>query len=344
MEEAARAIARALSIDLEVLGITVDRWSEGSARRERYRVLLGAVQPGEWLLTAHTADDLAETVLANLLRGAGFEGLAGIPARRGAIARPLLGVSRSQTRELATLAGLPWRDDPQNLDLGPLRNRLRRLLIPQLEAEYSPELRSHLRDLAGTISALDREELVSAVEGDGELRLPYPMLMALPPSKAIRSIREAIRPLRSGYSLTRAETDRVWEVVAGRATATELSGKIRVHRSGPWLVLGGPAAGSPPLTEWKVPGQVHWGRYRLEAAVSPRPPEAMPLSPWQAVLDYDRTGDRLLIEAGGEGRPRLRAGGKLVWEPGRRTYPAGWIDRATRRYLSALCVEEGWQR
>lgn len=237
MEAAAREVTQTLGIDLEVVRIDVVPWSEGRARNLRYEALLGGLKTGEWLLTGHTADDQAETVFANLLRGAGVEGLAGIPARRPPVARPLLGVDRSTTRELATLAGLAWTDDPTNLDPRPLRNRLRLRLFPQMEAEYNLSFRQHLVDVAAALSTLDRGPVVSAVVGEGEIRLPVPMLRAVDREMAIRSIRAAVRTVRDGYSLTRAETQRVWHVVQQSLTSTELSGGIRVAISGPWLVF-----------------------------------------------------------------------------------------------------------
>ena len=237
LEAAAREVAQTLGIHLDVVKIEVDPWSEGRARNLRYEALLGGLKSGEWLLTGHTADDQAETVFANLLRGAGVEGLAGIPARRPPVARPLLGVDRSKTRELATLAGLAWIDDPTNLDLGPLRNRLRLRLLPQLEAEYNPSFRQHLVDVAGTMSALDKSPVVSPLVSEADLRLPVPMLMAVERDVAIRSIRSAMRIVRDGYSLTRAESERVWKVAQRSLTSTELAGGIKVAVSGPWLVF-----------------------------------------------------------------------------------------------------------
>jgi tRNA(Ile)-lysidine synthetase-like protein len=235
MAAAATSVAKAVGLSLDLVKIEVEPWSEGRARNLRYEALFANLHPNEWLLTGHTADDQAETVLANLLRGAGVEGLAGIPGRRPPVARPLLEIGRSTIRELATLADLAWIDDPTNLDLGPLRNRLRLRLLPQLEAEYNPSFRQHLVDIARTLSALDQRPLVSSVKTGDSIRLPVAMLRAVDPDLAIRSIRAAIRSARDGYSLTRAETERVWKVLQRRLTSTELAGGIKVAFSGPWL-------------------------------------------------------------------------------------------------------------
>ena len=108
---------------------------EGAARAARYAALWPAADAlgCHWLATGHTLDDQAETVLLQLLRGAGPDGLAGMSVRSGRLLRPLLDVRRAQTRACCVAAGLPWREDPTNATDAPLRNRVRRRLLPLLE-------------------------------------------------------------------------------------------------------------------------------------------------------------------------------------------------------------------
>ena len=188
-------------------------------------------------MTGHTSDDQAETVLANLLRGAGLDGLAGIPERRGHIARPLLGISRSETRELATLAGVPFLDDPANLDEGPVRNRIRAELIPHLEAEYNPGLRRHLVAAARAISELTYKGGPVGEPTATGWRAPTGVLWAMGKSQATNVMRQAARDLGTGYGFDRAGAERVWAVVMGVTAATEVGGHIRVARSGPWIEI-----------------------------------------------------------------------------------------------------------
>jgi tRNA(Ile)-lysidine synthase len=86
------------------------------AREARYRALEEARKAGRaaFVLSAHQREDQAETVLLNLLRGTGPRGLAGIPAHRGQILRPLLAVSRAGIAAYADRHGVPFREDASN--------------------------------------------------------------------------------------------------------------------------------------------------------------------------------------------------------------------------------------
>ena len=93
LEAAAREVASMLGIPLQVATVSVPEGSspEGRARAVRYRALTDSADHGEVILTAHTLDDQAETVLFNILRGTGSRGLSGIPVWRPPnINRPLV--------------------------------------------------------------------------------------------------------------------------------------------------------------------------------------------------------------------------------------------------------------
>ena len=246
LERAARSTAAALTIPIEVRKVVLEKSNENEARDLRYRALRSALGQRDWLLTGHTADDQAETVLAHLLRGSGIDGLAGIPSRRDNIARPMLAITRSETRELATLAGLPWMDDPANEDPGPLRNRIRLQLIPRRESEFNPAVRRHLAVAARAISESNVGGSEVGEATDGGWRVPAGVLWAMGQGRAVRSVRPVVRRLRAGYGLDQSESERVWKVVVGSAEAAELAGGLRVERSGPWLQISRPSDGPPP--------------------------------------------------------------------------------------------------
>ena len=127
---------------------------QDAARMLRYRFLVRTAKDEycQRIATAHNADDQAETVLMRILRGAGPEGLAGIPPKRdGTIIRPLLSVWRSEIEHYVAEHGLPYRIDASNLESEYLRNRVRHELLPELAA-YNPNIAGALVNL-GTIMA-----------------------------------------------------------------------------------------------------------------------------------------------------------------------------------------------
>jgi tRNA(Ile)-lysidine synthetase-like protein len=122
--------------DVAVLARTEHRSLEDAGRQSRYRFLeqLAAQRGSDALIaTAHTADDVAETVLLRLVRGSGLRGLRGIPPRRGRIVRPLLQERRATLRETLDAAGVTYLLDPSNEETQHARNRVRADLLPVME-------------------------------------------------------------------------------------------------------------------------------------------------------------------------------------------------------------------
>ena len=113
-----------------------DRIDEQMARQSRYKWLASQIVSNQVLLTAHHKDDQAETLLLNLLRGAGSRGLSGIqPVRKfgeGWLARPLLEVSKKEIQDYAKKHHLSFVEDPSNQDTSFDRNYIRHLVIPKL--------------------------------------------------------------------------------------------------------------------------------------------------------------------------------------------------------------------
>ena len=100
-----------------------------------------AIQRGDFILTAHHADDNLETFLINLSRGTGLEGLTGIPAQNEKVIRPLLSFSRQQIEDYASVNKLKWREDSSNASDKYLRNKIRHHLVPLLK-ELNPNFMS----------------------------------------------------------------------------------------------------------------------------------------------------------------------------------------------------------
>jgi tRNA(Ile)-lysidine synthase len=140
MAAAAVRAARQLEVECEVLRAPVraarGESIEAAARSVRYAALQARLGPGEWLLLAQHREDQFETVLLQLLRGAGVAGLAAMPEVAGKLVRPLLEITRAQLRAWLQRRGLAWSDDPSNEDERFDRNYLRRRLTPLIEARW----------------------------------------------------------------------------------------------------------------------------------------------------------------------------------------------------------------
>jgi tRNA(Ile)-lysidine synthase len=218
---------------------------EGAARAARYRALADTAERAgcRFVATGHTMDDQAETVLLQLLRGAGPDGLGAMAVRDGWLLRPLLGVRRSETRACCRALDLAWREDPSNADQHLLRNAVRLRVLPLMEELRPGSTRSLARtaDLARSerdwldpivAAALDsvvcdraagepeappRAEVApgraEVAPGRAEVALRAAGLAELPVALARRVVRAACR--RAGCSLPAAETvERILDLAA----------------------------------------------------------------------------------------------------------------------------------
>ena len=206
---------------------------EARARAARFGVLPADVATG------HTMDDQAETVLCNLLRGAGLDGLAAMsPGRR----HPLLAVRRHETRAVCAALGLVPVSDPSNDDPRHLRNRVRHELLP-LCAELArrdpvPVLARQadiVRDEAALLDELSAAALPDPTDARALAAAARPLSR-----RAVRRWLRAESADRVGTEVhppSLAEVRRVLEVADGTVVATQLSGGRRVRRSANHLCL-----------------------------------------------------------------------------------------------------------
>jgi tRNA(Ile)-lysidine synthase len=144
--------ATARGLPLRAGRATAIRRSEAAWRTARWAFLRTvSAEFGAPVATAHSEDDQVETVFIRLLRGSGVRGLAGLLAP-GPVLRPLLSWSRSEARACAAACDIDYLDDPSNLDLRFLRNRVRRELLPALE-RAEPGFRQWLLALGQSAAA-----------------------------------------------------------------------------------------------------------------------------------------------------------------------------------------------
>lgn len=218
--EVVRAAADALGVPARSVRVEL---TDGSNLEARARAARAAALP-DGALTGHTADDQAETVLVNLLRGSGVDGLAGM---RASTRRPLLALRRHETRELCHTLGFAVVDDPSNDDPRFVRNRIRHEVLPLLQEvsdrDLVPVLTRQAALLADEADLLD--ELAAALDPTDAR-----VLAAAPAPLARRAVRRWLSI--DGLPPDAAAVQRVLDVAAGRAVACEVDGGRRVARTG----------------------------------------------------------------------------------------------------------------
>lgn len=203
---------------------------EARARAARYAVL------GPDVLTGHTADDQAETVLLNLMRGAGLDGLAGIDPD-GPVRRPLLALRRAETRALCASQGLTPFEDPTNAAPHHRRNRVRHELLPLLDAIAERDVAAVLARQTELLRAEARllDELAAGIDPTDA-----PALAGAPAALARRAIRRWLTPFLGGFPPSAAVVERVRLVADGTHRACQLPGGGRVQRHRQRLSLVAP--------------------------------------------------------------------------------------------------------
>ena len=189
---------------------------EARAREARYAVLPDDV------MTGHTADDQAETMLINLMRGASTTGLA---AMRPGPRRPILALRRSSTVRFCHAQGITVVDDPSNCDPAFLRNRVRHELLPLMDEVAQRNLVPVLTRQAGLLrddgDLLDH--LAEAIDPTSAKQLA-----AAPVPLARRAVR---RWLTTDHPPDAATVERVLRVAGGQASGCDVGGGRRVERS-----------------------------------------------------------------------------------------------------------------
>jgi tRNA(Ile)-lysidine synthase len=229
-----------LGIELDVERVSVSGRGnlEARAREARY----GAAEQVrerrqlDRIATGHTSSDQVETILYRLVCSPGRRALLGMSQRSGRLIRPLLGLSREQTRDYCRAAGLSWREDATNRDRGLARNRLRLDVLPALR-EIHPAVEQNvlatadeLREEAELLeTAIDEaaERLVApgaapAVDG-ARLRELAPPLRRLVLRRLAEQAAHGSLPLRAGQVREIEEL-----VLRGGSTSLDIGGGVRV--------------------------------------------------------------------------------------------------------------------
>ncbi len=223
-----------------------------AARELRYRLLeeTAAEAGATRIALGHNANDQLETVLMNFLKGAGTEGLTGIPPVRDCYIRPLIEIPREEIIDYCRYNQLQPITDESNLEPIYLRNKIRLELIPLLEREYNPALLQGARRLTDVLREEDElftrlacqagEEVVESRE-EGKIHLIIDKLTSLPTALQRRIIRQAWREV-SGHTQG-LHFDHVEEILnlareGESGSSLDLAGGIKANKSYNQLILG----------------------------------------------------------------------------------------------------------
>jgi len=320
---ACRARCRALHVPLATRRLTLVRGRgqslEAVARAGRYAALAAALKPGEVLVTAHHLEDQLETVLLQLLRGAGLPGLAAMPGAMplgaGVLVRPLLALPRAQLQAWVQARGWRSLEDPANADDTFDRNYLRHQVLPVIVSRWSGAARTvarsagHMAAAQRLLDALAAADVARAADG-GELSVAA--LRALPLDRR----RNALRYWISQSGRVVPDARRLEEIavvmLAARVGANPVVrwGATRVQRHLGRLSLApvGPGVSAPAALEvaWNprrsprlaLPG----GLGHLQLLPAARGPIDAAALPARVTVRTRRGGERLRPRIGGPSR------------------------------------------
>lgn len=256
---------------------------EEAARTLRYAFLTKAAEAEGCSLvcTAHHADDNAETVLLNLIRGTGLKGLGGMERRRGILCRPLLDVTRAELREYATAWSVPHMEDETNADPDAASRNFLRIQVMPLLRELNPKTAEHINRAAAWAREADhyldeqaRRTFVGLGTGPGWVSFPWEDLRLAPQPLRPRLLLLLLDQLGIGRKdFGAVHLNAIFSLqnecsidLPGGVTARRERGRLFLTR---WKALPGIAS-----LEWGVP--LTWGGYRL-TLLDRREGEGLPL-------------------------------------------------------------------
>jgi tRNA(Ile)-lysidine synthase len=219
-------------------------------RTWRYQALIRIAQStqSKYIVTAHTQTDRAETILYNLIRGAGADGLSALSWRREltqevCLVRPLLEVNRSITGQFCRDRQLPVWEDAYNHSLKFARNRLRQQIIPQLATDFNPQVESHLARTGELLRAdveyleLVAEDLYRQAVGD-EGRIDRHLLQSAHLAIQRRVIKKfLLQILGKMPTFSQIEATVALITAPNRTRTSTFSGSLAVEVSGKWLIV-----------------------------------------------------------------------------------------------------------
>jgi tRNA(Ile)-lysidine synthase len=292
------------------MGVT----EEEAGRMVRYRFFDQVLQKveGHKIALGHHRDDQAETILHNILRGTGMQGLRGMkPVRNRKFIRPLLNVTRSDIERYCRDNGLGFRIDATNRDTGYTRNRIRYQLIPYIQKNFNPNFVDALIRMGTLIGDEEEfldsycreqyEEMTVFVDQDNEVRIDLKAFMSCHVAVRRRILRMALRHLRGLEDVQANHIDSVLNMLLNSSTGSQiqLPGKIVVYKDYEHVVLSYDITMNREISyqyHLNIPGRAVIKENNMEiSARNVQSQEVSFLSPWCIYIDSDVIKGKLRV-------------------------------------------------
>jgi tRNA(Ile)-lysidine synthase len=346
-EETSRALCARLGIELQVERPRLGSGNlQAEAREARYAAAerLRQARAAEWIATGHTRTDLAETVLYRLATSPGRRPLLGLRPRLGAVVRPLIAIGRDEVRRLASEAGLPFRDDPTNVEPLYARNRLRNEVLPVLReigSEAEATIAETQAELAEESEALEQAAAEALSEAGADVAGAISRDALAPLHPALRRLamrRLAERAAGSSVPLGRGRAEQIWRLVnEPEGGIVELGGGVEAQIEQGHVRFTASRATEPMTASLRIPGVCRFGAWEVRAELEAGVPAAQ--GPDLAVLDPGALGDALVVRswrAGDRMRPLGLGGSKSLQD----LFTDRKVPRSLRHALPVVTSDE----
>jgi len=288
------------------------------AREERYKIYERVAQKikAKKIALGHTADDNAETFFFNLMRGAGFAGLGGIPAMRKLenrgnvfIIRPLMELSRKEVLQFLKDRAEGFRIDSSNLRTEYYRNKIRHKLIPLIEKEFNPRIKENIARLSPFFSELDRryrlraeklwKRVLTKVKAD-EIRFSGAKRFSGDEILLGYFVRKVFDYFGEDAHLLTFDCVRkiqgFLKISGVHKPARLAASNIRMEKTKTEIVFRKAAPKVQKLRKkaLPIPGEVIFGEqgYRIRAQLVKRPKRLKGKNPYREIIDFDKAGGR----------------------------------------------------
>ncbi len=337
-----------ISEDMSTCAIPRGMSAEDYYRRERYRFLdsTALTHGANKIALGHHLQDQAETVLLNLLRGCGLDGLKGfLPVRDHRYIRPLMEVSRAEILMYLKQNGLSWCEDRSNFSDAYLRNAIRLDLLPHLKRKYNPKIEEGLSRMADILRRDDEvlnalvDDVISSpdiIKGQGGYSFSAAFFNALPLSlryRLVKALLENSAPGTGGFSYTHVQS--VVDLAGKSATGKKIVLPLGLVAKKDYdRMIIGPVSSEAMRFEYElsIPGEVFVRERNVVASVWRTKADQVDFSNFGRIfMDEDKISKPLMVRnrrngdwfepLGTDGRQKVK---KLLID---RKIPVGYRDR-----------------